>query len=169
MKTFSEASFIILSEHQKMNNSIVFLGKFDQKMLPIEKKVINTSKHYKARQKSINYNQGEMPDVVKYTIDDYDCDAWIPLGDVKPTLLLKDLISKSKIIFFVFYFDNHETLNYLKEGWGPIIKKVNGCLKDKQERILIGINSGSNSNQRKIKDLISSTMSFLNCNCFYEE
>lgn len=39
-----------------------------------------------------NFNQrlGEsisMPDVVKYQIEGYECDVWLFLGEVKPTLL----------------------------------------------------------------------------------
>ena len=103
-----------------MNESILFLGKFDENLLLLEEQVLSLQKNQNLNQ----IKKSDIPDVIKYKINGYQSDAWVIIGDVKPTLLLKDLISKTKIIIFVFNLKDSESLRYLLEGWLPIIEKV---------------------------------------------
>lgn len=151
-----------------MLNTILFLGKFHEELIDLQEKVINLSNNLQKTDQKIIYDQKQMPDVIKYQIKNYNCDVWTIINDVKPTLLLKDLISKSQIILFFFYFSEPETLKYLVNGWGPIIDRVDKNKPKNQERLLIGI-TGKNSNRYEIEEEIRLSMKKLSCTQYYEE
>lgn len=127
-----------------MSNSAIFLGKFDNNLLELEKYVINMGENASQRSKNNEINKDydpKEPDVKKYT--NHNIDFWTILGDVKPTLLLKNLISDARLVFFVFNIENEIALDFLTEGWEPIANKV--PKSDIQKRILIGTNIKSNN------------------------
>ena len=152
-----------------MEDSVLFLGKFDNKLLEFEEKIIkNLEELLKGRSDfHLDYDESKFPDVIKYQVG--NCKMWPILGDVKSNLLLKDLISKTKVVLFIFNLTNLETLEFLREGWGPIIKKVNQNKSNEQTRILIGTQSEPNNYPDNLSDKISSTMELLNCCAYFKE
>lgn len=147
---------------------MLFLGKFDEDLLLLENKAVNLGNQSNQIFRNIKYDPSLPPDVIKYPIDGYNSDVWILFGDVKPTLLLKKLISSTKIIIFVFNFSKPETLFFLDEGWGPIIERIH---VNNQTRILIGTRSESKSviNQTEMNSQIAKIERKLNCQKFFEE
>ena len=149
--------------------SILFIGKFDENLPLLEEFVLNYFRN-KEKNKSwikFQYNPSEFPDVVKYKENRYDLNIWCIKGDVKPTLLLKDLISKATFILFVFNFSNKETLDFLNDGWGPIFQRVKLPIDNIQDPIIIGT-KGEYINNNEIKSKIDDTMKKYNINFFYE-
>lgn len=68
----------------------------------------------------------------------------------------------------MFYFSDPKTLEFLKDGWGPIIDLVDKNKPKNQERLLIGL-TGKNSNRNKIKERIQNVMEQLKCTQYFEE
>ncbi|KAK8848325.1 hypothetical protein M9Y10_019388 [Tritrichomonas musculus] len=146
-----------------MPKTLLFLGKFDHDMLSLEQKVIDISEKANPKLNSIKINS---PDIIKYQISQYRCDVWVTLGNVKPTFLLKNIISKSNIILFVFNSTKPETLTFLEEGWEPIISRISPKCVHNQERILACTNYRSNLNQ---KDSIQKVLNKLKCTQFFTD
>lgn len=156
-----------------MNNSILFLGRFDNNMLFLEAKIISFGKPFDKKQNILTKKKEllQNPDVIKYQINRYGYDAWIIIGDVKPTLLLKKLISDVQIILFVFNADDPETLDFLNEGWGPIFDKSKPKISQTQQRFLIGTYGQiiSKSNQQNLNSKIQKAMEKFECSDYFEE
>ena len=152
----------------KTAKSIIFIGKFDEPMLSLELKTLKINPNF-------NQRLGEsisMPDVVKYQIEGYECDVWLFLGDVKPTLLLKNLISETDIILFVFNIENEESLSFLDKGWGHIIEKSEKASNFKltnQQRFLIGTKSGVKPKNEQINEQITKIKEKFHCSAYFEE
>lgn len=145
--------------------NILFLGKYDKNMHSLEEKILNIQKNPSPNQTyNLEYNEFAEPDVKKCPIN--NCDVWIILGNVKPTLLLKQLISQTNILLFVFNFSNFDTLAFLTEGWGPIVKKAGITKPEYQKRILIGTQCSSSINSKDKLDKIKDAMKNLGCEEF---
>lgn len=158
-----------------MENSIIFLGKFDNDLLSLEESVINICKKSKHDSKYIHIIKNDediktiTPDVKKYTINEHKFDVWAIIGDVKPTLLLKNLIASTKIILFVFNLKNLISLDFLNEGWFPIFEKIDKSTLKNQERFLIATGNDQRINLTE-SDLnkIQTSMNIFNCQKFFE-
>ena len=135
----TKSVFSIMSEL-----NILFLGKYDDDLLSLEEQLIDIKC---SKKQTINVES--FPDVIKYTNNIFQFNVYAIVGDVKPSLLLKKLISQVNIIIFTFNINKKDTLEFLTNGWGPIVDKIE---KPKsQERILIGTNSSQNLNTEDLK------------------
>lgn len=143
-----------------MASSIIFIGKYDEELLKLEQKVIDFDNGTEKKNLEKQIIDNPTPDVVKYKINGYDCYAWIILGDVKPTILLKKLLSNIEIIFFCFNLSEENSLAFLNDGWGPIYEKAKNAIKD-QKRFLIKINANIPSTISE--DEINSTKKYFDC------
>ena len=136
------------------SGSIMFIGKYDVYLHQLEEKVI--------KQK---INVSSQPNVVKYSIEGCNWDAWVISGNVKPTFLLKKLISQMKIIIFVFNAQKQETLMFLNEGWFHIVKQ---SIEDNQSpiRLLYGTQINNEIDLKKLAPQIKETVDKFKCNVF---
>lgn len=151
-----------------MTNQILFLGRYDEDLRILEQKVVNL----------LNSNQenlqiGDFPDVVNTKINKYNYSVWVILGDVKPTLLLKNLISEASIIILCFNNSDPVSLDFLNEGWGPIYTKAlmnnqkNNFID--QKKILIETSETISLNIENVNDKIQKAIEIFSCDYFQQE
>lgn len=152
-------------------STIICLGKFDDTILSVENQIINLSKNNSKPPKyKLTYDDdSKPPDVVKYSNEDYKCDVWTILGDVKPTLLLKNLLSEANLIIYIFNLSEPGKLAFLTEGWGPIIQKSIKTNSKNQERILLGIKTKSDNKPQEMTQKIKKSKEILQYTRYYEE
>ena len=160
-----------------MDKSIVFLGKYDDDLCSLEGKVVNNK---------IEYKKNQQPKVIKQPIKGTDFEAYLLVGNVKPSLQLKNVIPKAKIIFFTFNLSRPETLVFLNEGWKPVIERIdkmnqlnqnkssntikssNQDNSSKQLRVLIGIYPSQGTVKYDFDEKIAYTINNLQCTKYYE-
>lgn len=151
-----------------MIDSLVFIGKFNDSFCLLEEKIINIGCDKNAYQK-IDLNNISNPDVKKIRIQGYDCFAYVILGDVEPNPSLKILISKKKLILFIFNLTIPETLDFLNLEWGPIIDQTKIYDQNIQQRFLIGLQPRSDLDRIELDKKIANTMARFKCIRYFEE
>ena len=119
-----------------MKKSIIILGKINENFITIEENVISLGQKTTFRfDKKIIME----PNVLKFHVAEYNCDIWALTGDVNPNKSMKILISKTNFILLIFNLSDQKTLDFLIEGWMPIIESAKEAKKVfNQKQILIG-------------------------------
>lgn len=98
-----------------MDNSIIFIGKFDKNLLILEEGVLNIDNSSDTPTKLIEKYDDDFdinsinPTVDKHFIDKYRCNVWVIIGNVRPNMSLKKLISKTDIVILVFNLNEPNT------------------------------------------------------------
>ncbi|KAK8885614.1 hypothetical protein M9Y10_041064 [Tritrichomonas musculus] len=146
-----------------MKNTIIFIGKFDEELFFLEKKIINLQND---SQFNITLDSSSTSCFAELPIIGYDYYANIIIGNINQIRFIENLILNSKIILFVFNFTKPETLEFLNAQIFPVISKLKS--KCEQERILIGMNYDQVKNS-DMYNLIQETMENLNCSKYFEE
>ena len=152
--------------------SIIFIGKYDENLRSLEEDAINMQENSNKnadRIRRFKIETSDIPDVKRYRIENFGCDVWTIIGDVKPTLLLKELLFEANLI--IFYFDRAllNSFNFLKEGWGPIINKVLSLNPINQKRILLIYQSKSFNPSSDYEQQISKLKSDFRCDTIFKE
>lgn len=146
-----------------MKNTIIFIGKFDEELFFLEKKIINLQND---SQFNITLDSSSTPCFAELPIIGYNYYANIIIGNINQIRFIENLILNSKIILFVFNFTKPETLEFLNAQIFPVISKLKSNCE--QERILIGMNYDQVKNS-DMYNLIQETMDNLNCSKYFEE
>lgn len=149
--------------------SIIFIGKYDKNLHSLEEDAINIHENSNKNADRITLELQNIPDVKRYRIEQYACDIWTIIGNVKPTILLKGLLFKANLIIYYLDISQPDSFNFLTEGWGPIINQVLSLNPKNQKRILIASQTKSIKAKSEIEHQILKLKSDFRCDTVYKK